>query len=159
MTRATHVNGWEPAVYISYMSQNSRVFLVSNLSIQNFRIFLLMYPGSLTVPRLHHSDQPLTIAIEETAGGGFRCQGEEQEHSSIQELLTQFSVDHLIQFKECLPPSEHGTVRAGGGGGFWGRVDAYCRGRGDGRGVVRHSDANYEMWSMQLFTNCSLMAH
>ncbi|XP_043204209.1 tyrosine-protein kinase hopscotch-like [Amphibalanus amphitrite] len=52
-------------------------------------------------------EQPLTIAIDETAGGGFRCPGEEEEHASIQELLAQFSTDHLVQFKECLPPSEH----------------------------------------------------
>ena len=54
---ATHVNGWEPAVYMSYMncminymscmSQNFRLFHVSNLSVRNFRIFLLMYTGSL----------------------------------------------------------------------------------------------------------------
>ena len=41
--------GWEPAVYMSYMSQNFRLFLVSNLSVQNFRIFLLMYSGSLSL--------------------------------------------------------------------------------------------------------------
>ena len=29
------------------MSQNFRLFHVSNLSVRNFRIFLLMYPGSL----------------------------------------------------------------------------------------------------------------
>ena len=32
---------------MSCMSQNFRLFLVSNLSVQNFWIFLLMYPGSL----------------------------------------------------------------------------------------------------------------
>ena len=48
LTHATHVNGWEPAVYMSCMSQNFRLFHVSNLSVRNFRIFLLMYPGSLT---------------------------------------------------------------------------------------------------------------
>ena len=48
LTHATHVNGWFPAVYMSYMSQNFRLFHVSNLSVRNFRIFLLMYPGSLT---------------------------------------------------------------------------------------------------------------
>ena len=49
LTHATHVNGWFPAVYMSCMSQNFRLFHVSNLSVRNFRIFLLMYPGSLTV--------------------------------------------------------------------------------------------------------------
>ena len=33
------------AVYISYMSQNVRLLQVSNLSVQNFRSFLLMWPG------------------------------------------------------------------------------------------------------------------
>ena len=33
---------------MSCMSQNFRLFLVSNLSVQNFRIFQLMYPGSQT---------------------------------------------------------------------------------------------------------------
>ena len=39
LTRATHVNGWGPAVYMSCMSQNFRLFHVSNLSVRNFRIF------------------------------------------------------------------------------------------------------------------------
>ena len=50
LTHATHVNGWEPAVYMSCMSQNFRLFHVSNLSVRNFRIFLLMYTGSLARP-------------------------------------------------------------------------------------------------------------
>ena len=33
-------------VYMSYMSKIFRVFLKSNLSVLNFRICLLMYPGS-----------------------------------------------------------------------------------------------------------------
>ena len=32
------------------MSQNFRLFHVSNLSVRNFRIFLLMYTGSITAP-------------------------------------------------------------------------------------------------------------
>ena len=39
-------NGWSPAVYISCFSQNFGLLHVSNLSVRNFRIFLLMYPGS-----------------------------------------------------------------------------------------------------------------
>ena len=39
LTHATHVNGWFPAVYMSCMSQNFRLFHVSNLSVRNFRIF------------------------------------------------------------------------------------------------------------------------
>ena len=45
LTHATHVNDWEPAVYMSSMSQNFCLFHVSNLSVRNFRIFLLMYTG------------------------------------------------------------------------------------------------------------------
>ena len=48
LTHATHVNGRFPAVYMSYTSQNFRLFHVSNLFVLNFRIFLLMYPGSAT---------------------------------------------------------------------------------------------------------------
>ena len=50
MTYATHVNGWEPAVYMSCMSQNFRLFHVSNLFVRNYRIFLLMYTGSVSPP-------------------------------------------------------------------------------------------------------------
>ena len=32
----THVNGWFSAVYMSYTSQNFRLFNVSNLSVLNF---------------------------------------------------------------------------------------------------------------------------
>ena len=46
LTPTTHVNGWLPAVYMSCMSQNFRLFHVSNLSVRNFRIFLLMYTWS-----------------------------------------------------------------------------------------------------------------
>ena len=59
LTRVTHVNGWEPAVYMSYTSQNFRLFHVSNLSVRNFRIFLLMYPGSMT-PR-YAADSPTAL--------------------------------------------------------------------------------------------------
>ena len=38
LTHTTHVNGWEPAVYMSCMSQNFRLFHVSNLSVRNFPI-------------------------------------------------------------------------------------------------------------------------
>ena len=39
----THVS--HLAVYMTCMSQNFRLFHVSNLSVVNFRIFALMYPG------------------------------------------------------------------------------------------------------------------
>ena len=48
LTHATHVNGWKPAVYMGCTSQNFRLFHVSNFSVRNFLIFLLMYPGSLS---------------------------------------------------------------------------------------------------------------
>ena len=47
LTRVDHVNDWKPAVYMGYTSQNFRLFHVSNLSILNFRIVLLMCPGPL----------------------------------------------------------------------------------------------------------------
>ena len=39
LSHVTHVNGWFPAIYMSYMNENFRLFLVSNLSVLNFRIF------------------------------------------------------------------------------------------------------------------------
>ena len=51
LTHATPVNGWFPAVYMSCMSQNFHLFHVSNLSVRNFRIFLLMYTGSVAWTR------------------------------------------------------------------------------------------------------------
>ena len=45
LTYITRVNGCEPAVYISYISQDFRMFHVSNLFVLNFRIVPLMYPG------------------------------------------------------------------------------------------------------------------
>ena len=66
LTHATHVNGWFPDVYMSCMSQNFRLFHVSNLSVRNFRIFLLMYTVSLCrYPRPilgTHCDAPLAAA-------------------------------------------------------------------------------------------------
>ena len=58
LTHATHVNGWFPAVYMSCMSQNFRLFHVSNLSVRNFRIFPLMYTGSLirATPAARHAN-------------------------------------------------------------------------------------------------------
>ena len=49
MTRIAHVNGWEPAVYMRYTSQIFHLFPASNLSVPSFRIFLLVYPGSVAV--------------------------------------------------------------------------------------------------------------
>ena len=47
VSHVAHVNGWEPAAYMSYMSQNFRLFHCSNLSVVYFRIFLLVYPESV----------------------------------------------------------------------------------------------------------------
>ena len=66
LIHVTHVNGWEPAVYMSYMNQNFRLFHESNLSVRNFRIFLLMYPGSLFVFLL----ASLAVATGAGSGGG-----------------------------------------------------------------------------------------
>ena len=50
-----------PAVYMSYMSQNFRLFLASNLSFLNFRTFPLMYPGSVMIAEVGQaSDLPKT---------------------------------------------------------------------------------------------------
>ena len=62
MTHATHVNGWFPAVYMSCVSQNFRLFHVSNLAVRNFRIFLLMYPGSVTLPALARASAKFTTS-------------------------------------------------------------------------------------------------
>ena len=39
LTHATHVNDWFPAVYMSCMSQNCRLFHVSNLSVSKLSNF------------------------------------------------------------------------------------------------------------------------
>ena len=64
MTHVPHVNCWEPVVYISHMSGSFRLFLASNLSVLNFRIFLLMYPGQCVLPdfpplKMAHFSDPL----------------------------------------------------------------------------------------------------
>ena len=61
LTHVTHVNGWEPAVYIGNMSQNFRVFHEYNLSVLSFRICLLICPGSVAVV-LRHGVYGITIS-------------------------------------------------------------------------------------------------
>ena len=73
LTHVGHVNGCEPAVYMTYMSQNFRLFHVSNLSVLSFLIFLLMYPGSLA---LH-----LSVAVS------VRLCGVQLLHFSVEVLL------------------------------------------------------------------------
>ena len=43
-------NGWSQAVCISYTSESFRLFHASNLYVLNYRLCLLMYPGSETDP-------------------------------------------------------------------------------------------------------------
>ena len=59
LTHVTYVSGWEPAVYLSYMGPNFRLFLASNLSVQKNRFFLLMYPGSM-IHALGSGNPPLS---------------------------------------------------------------------------------------------------
>ena len=73
---------WFPAVYMSCMSQNFRLLQVSNLSVLNFRIFLHMYPGSLSpkssklarVKKLATAQSPASVTAgrrsQAAAGGG-----------------------------------------------------------------------------------------
>ena len=37
LTHVTYVNGWEPAVFVTYMSQNFYLFRLSNLTVLNIR--------------------------------------------------------------------------------------------------------------------------
>ena len=67
LTHATHVNGWEPAVNMSYMSQTFRLFHVTNLSVRNFRIFLLMYPGSRHRPDSRHAARATCSDVRSSA--------------------------------------------------------------------------------------------
>ena len=50
LTHVTHVNGWFPAVYMSYMLQNYHWFHVSNLSVLNFQFF----SAHVSVHKLRH---------------------------------------------------------------------------------------------------------
>ena len=83
LTHATQVNGWEPAVYMSCMSQNFRLFHVSNLSVRNFRIFLLMYTGSVSFlrsgcRRLEGADMLCRSAPESAGAVSGDCTGPRQ---------------------------------------------------------------------------------
>ena len=78
LTHATHVNGWEPAVYMSYMSQNLCLFLVSNLSILNFSIFSAHVSGVtvggvallvMGTAREHRNGKWCQLATLQPAGG------------------------------------------------------------------------------------------
>ena len=53
------------------MSQNFRLFHVSNLSVRNFRIFLLMYPGSVSVRRSGSAGTLVALSGRRRAGRSF----------------------------------------------------------------------------------------
>ena len=50
-TRVSHVNGWSPAIYMTYTSENFRLFHVSNLSVLSFRFFCPCIRGPRRAPR------------------------------------------------------------------------------------------------------------
>ena len=77
----TYVNGWFPAVYMSYTSQNFRFFHASNLSDRNFRIFLLVYPGSVWLPRYCSEDH--TNRLHRRRGGIERYAAENVQRFAI----------------------------------------------------------------------------
>ena len=52
---------------MSCMSQNFRLFHVSNLSVRNFRIFLLMYTGSLDIASTTAPEMPIHAPIQPVA--------------------------------------------------------------------------------------------
>ena len=70
---------------ITNISQNFCLFLVSNLSVLNFRIFLLMYPGSLSQVSDRHDEQSAvsaeTGAAPPPTDNGDRCIGSGTVHS------------------------------------------------------------------------------
>ena len=75
LTHATHKNG------LSCMSQNFRLFNVSNLSVRNFQIFLLMYTGSLNeLQRCVSGKGRGCERIHQT--GGVRVRSVKSDHSS-----------------------------------------------------------------------------
>ena len=45
MARVTHVDGWKPTVYMSYMGDNFRLFRVPNLAVLNFLFFSALVSG------------------------------------------------------------------------------------------------------------------
>ena len=75
LTHATHVNGWLPVVFMSCMNQNFRLFHASNLSVRNFRIFLLMYTASPTSRSRIDGNCPPLLGVEGEleARGGSGC--------------------------------------------------------------------------------------
>ena len=83
-TYATRVNGWEPAVYMSCMSQNVRLFHVSNLSVRNIRIFLLMYPGSLSAGLLEPWRTTLRGGPDSSRAARWDGPAQQQTEQSIQ---------------------------------------------------------------------------
>ena len=75
------------------MSQNFRLFHVSNLSVRNFRIFLLMYPGS----KGHFSPASLVVLTVENPLIA--------PHSA--DLIYEFIVEGFVSGRELYPASRH----------------------------------------------------
>ena len=95
LTHATYVNGWFPAVYMSCMSQNFRLFHVSNLS--NFRIFPLMYPGSVSA-----AVAPST-ARRMTSSPGARRQSSVSQSRTLCHVARYFVMKRAIFFTMSQP--------------------------------------------------------
>ena len=123
LTHATHVNDWFPAVYMSCMSQNFRLFHVSNLSVRNFRIFLLMYPGSVSpalAPGLLMASVAASLPRCRSGGGGGAAPGSGRSRSfgtaravraAASLRLPTMAAARGVQFEEIL--------RLAGDAGLW----------------------------------------
>ena len=97
LTDVTHVNGWFPAVYMSYIGQSFRLFHVSNLSV-NFQIFLLMYPRSMTQP-LPDGQSHARLAAGKPGGGSSATGGQDKQRSKL--------ARHRILGAPRRPPATH----------------------------------------------------
>ena len=64
------------------MSQNFRLFHISNLSVRNFRIFLLIYTGSLTAAPARDAPSSSPSGALNQGGGGGRSQQGAPHHRS-----------------------------------------------------------------------------
>ena len=93
-----HVNGWDPAVYMSYMSQNFRLFHVSNSFVQNFEFSA--HVSGVTVSNLrrikmswHHQSSPVTLQgscdswVRSGQTPSPRCRGQLRGHVHQQEAV------------------------------------------------------------------------
>ena len=120
LTHAIHANGWFPAVCMNCMSQNFRLFHVSNLSVRNFRIFLLMYTGSLSVVATA-AEQLLVILLllhfikPRTANGTFKTVCKTWiAFRSRRSWIARPSSHPSAMFRPCLQPPERVPARSSG---------------------------------------------